>query len=86
MGIEKSKCEHRCRNTCAMLSEALQDETKKISYYETMLNDCDDPAMKHFVTEIIGVHTRLVKRITEKLSTIKSNAEVLDDIMTSYEG
>ncbi len=85
MGTEKIDCEHRCRNSCAMLSEALGDEKKKIVYYETMLGDCDDPAMKNFVLELLEMHKLLVARIGEKLHVIRANAAVLDDIIEGFE-
>jgi hypothetical protein len=69
-----------------MLSDALKDEKKKIAYYEVMLAECDDPAMRNFVNEVADSHRTLVKCITEKLNQIKANAEVLDDIITSFEG
>jgi hypothetical protein len=86
MGTAKGECEHRCRNTCAMLVEALQDEKKQIAYFETMLGVCDDPAIKSFVKELIETHGLLVNQIKEKLGVIKANAEVLDDIITGFEG
>ena len=85
MGTGKGDCEHQCRNSCAMLSDALRDEKKKIAYYETMLGDCDDPAMKSFVIEILETHKTLVARIGEKLDVIKVNAEILDDIIEGFE-
>jgi hypothetical protein len=69
-----------------MLCDALQDEKKKITYYETMLTECDDPAMQKFVNEVMELHKTLVGRITEKLNVIRANAEVLDGIITSFEG
>lgn len=85
MGTEKSNCEHRCRNTCAMLNDALQDEKKRIAYYESMLNVCDDPAVKNFTNEVLETHRLLVFRIGEKLEEIKANAKVLDDIIDGFE-
>jgi len=69
-----------------MLSEALQDEKKAMVYYETMLRECDDPAMQRFVKEVVETHSSLVRRITERLNVIKANAEVLDDIITGIDG
>lgn len=85
MGTGKGDCEHRCRNTCAMLSDALQDERRRIAYFETMLGDCDDPAMKNFVQELIETHKLLVNQISERLNEIKANARVLDDIIEGFE-
>ncbi len=81
----KRDCDHRCRNTCALLSEALGDEKRMIAYYEDMLTKCNDPAVKNFVNELIETHGIVVGRITEKLEIIRANAEVLDNIITSFE-
>jgi rubrerythrin len=86
MGATKTQCEHRCRNTCAMLDEALQNEQKQIAFFESMLADCDDPVVKKFAKEVVDSHTLLANRIKEQLDTIKANAEVLDGVMTSFEG
>jgi hypothetical protein len=85
MGTGKGDCEHRCRTTCAMLSDALQDERRRITYFEKMLVDCDDPAMRNFVKELIETHKLLVNRISERLNEIKANARVLDDIIEGFE-
>ena len=82
----KRDCDHRCRNTCALLSEALGDEKRTIVFYEEMLTKCDDPAVKNFVKELIETHRIVVSQITEKLESIRANAEVLDNIITSFEG
>lgn len=85
MGIGTTVCQHRCRNTCAMLSAAWQDEIKKIAYLEQMLKECDEPEMRKFVKELIYSHELLSNRITERLNVIKARAEVLDDIIESFE-
>jgi hypothetical protein len=68
-----------------MLVDALRDEKKLIAYYESILTQCNDPAIKHFVSEIIATHGLLVGRIIEQLNVIRANSEVLDDIMTSFD-
>lgn len=83
--MENVECEHRCRNTCTMLNDALRDEMMKIAYYEKMLLDCNEPEMRKFVKEVISTHNALMDRITDRLDVIKTNAEVLDDIIASFE-
>jgi hypothetical protein len=85
MGKEEKTCQHRCRNTCSMLHEALRDEAVKIAFYETMLGECDDPAMRKFVKELVGTHEQMIERIRERLSVISANAEALDGVIASYE-
>jgi len=50
-----------------------------------MLDDCNDPAMRKFVKELIETHELLLARMSAKLSEIKANAEVLDDIIEGFE-
>ncbi len=85
MGNEKVECDHRCRNTCAMLAEGLHEELSQVVYYERLVKNCDDPETKKFAEEILGSHRELARRITEQLSTIKTKAQMLDAIIASYE-
>ena len=85
MGAEKTDCDHRCRNICAMLAEGLDDEKKRLAYYSKMVNECDEPETKKFARELLDAHTDLARRIAERLSIIKTKAQVLDEIIASYE-
>jgi hypothetical protein len=85
MGNEKILCEHGCRNTCAMLIDALKDEKQKLTYYESMMSQCDEPEMRKFIKEIIGSHHSIIKRMTDRLSEIRARAESLDGVISSYE-
>lgn len=80
------ECEHRCRNTCAMLNDALRSELARVKEYEKMLVECDDPEMLKFVRELVGTHKAVINSITERLDVIKANAGVLDDIISGFEG
>ncbi len=85
MGVENVDCDHRCRNTCAMLAEGLRAETKQVAYYEQMLRDCDEPEMKKCAKELRDAHKDLAHRIAERLSIIQTKAQVLDEIIAGYE-
>lgn len=85
MGTAKVECQHRCRNTCEMLSDAMMRERKLIAHFETMISDCRDPHIRDFAGELAKEHTQLLTRIGQKLSEIKVNAEVLDDIIESFD-
>jgi rubrerythrin len=85
MGKGKAECEHSCRNTCAKLNEALQDELKKIEFYEAALVECDEPEIKKFIKEIAEEHRRLATRLSDRLSEIKAKSQVLDGVIASFE-
>lgn len=85
MGLEKVNCQHACRNTCAMLAEALRDETDIVRHFETMLAECDEPEMRKFVKEMTESHSLLANRISEKLKEIKARADVLDGVISSFD-
>lgn len=85
MSAGKSECEHRCRNTCALLNEALLEEEKRVAFYESMVAECSDPSVKKFTLELASEHRRLLSRIREKLAEIGARAEILDDIIDGFE-
>jgi rubrerythrin len=85
MTKEKNSCQHRCRNTCSMLHEALRDEAGKIAFYEQMLGECDDPAMRKFVKELVSIHNGLIEKIRDRLNEISATAEALDGVIASFE-
>ena len=85
MGLEKAHCQHACRNTCALLAEALKDEMNIVRHFETMLAECDEPGMRKFVKEMMESHSLMANRISEKLKEIKARAEVLDGVISSFD-
>jgi len=85
MTEQKLECDHRCRNTCALLAGALKDEKKIVEYFETVLAKCDDPGIVAFVKELRTTHARVADEIESKLNEIKANAEILDDIIEGFD-
>ncbi len=85
MSAESIRCDHRCRNACAMLAQGLKQEETQIAYYESLLKQCDEPEIRKFTSEILSLHRDLASRIAERLNRIKTTAGVLDDIISSYE-
>ncbi len=85
MTKNKMECEHRCRNTCAMLSRILKDERSAVEACDTMIRDCDDPAMIGFARELLKTHSSLEKQIENALSDIKAKAGILDDVIEGLE-
>ena len=85
MGKGKAECEHNCRNTCAKLNEALQDELKKVEFYEVAFAECDEPEIRKFIKETGEEHRRLATKLSDKLSEIRAKSQVLDGVIASFE-
>ncbi len=85
MSTEKIECDHRCRNTCAMLSAALKDEQKAVRYFEAVIQQCDDPGRVAFAKDLHKAHTLAAQKIEERLRQIRASAEILDDIIEGLE-
>ncbi len=85
MAHELITCDHRCRNTCAMLQQSLQKETEQVTFFETLLKECTEPEVRKFAEEFLGVHRDLARRITDQLNVIRTKAQTLDAIIASYE-
>ncbi len=85
MAEDKIECEHRCRNTCAMLTRILRDERSTIESCNKMLHDCEDPAMIQLAEQLLKIHSGLTKQIESTLVEIGAKAGILDDIIEGLE-
>ncbi len=85
MTADQSDCEHRCRNTCAMLTRVLRDERSAIESCNQMLRDCEDPAMIAFAKDIVKTHSSTAAQIESALNEIKARAGILDDMIEGLE-
>ena len=77
-------CLHACRNTCAMLNEALRKETAVVRFYEELLDECNFPEVKSFVTEVVDEKRKGILRIIQKLNEIHARSQSLDGIYSSF--
>jgi hypothetical protein len=77
-------CEHACRNTCAMLNEALRKETAIVRYYEGLLEECNFPEVRSFVTDFVEEKRNGILRIIQKLNEIHARSQSMDGIYSSF--
>lgn len=78
-------CIHACKNSCAMLNEALRKETELIRFHEAILEECSYPEIREFITEITEAKRDLVLRIIQKLNEMHARSQVIDGIISSFE-
>ncbi|HTX18682.1 MAG TPA: hypothetical protein VMG34_08475 [Bacteroidota bacterium] len=85
MNLENVRCEHLCRNTCAMLSAALAQETLTVRFYQSVLSQCDEPDVSGFVRGLVEERSASVIKIMQKLNELKARSQVMDGIQTSFQ-
>ncbi len=78
------KCMHACKNTCAMLNEALRKEAAIVRFYESMLDDCNLPEVRSFITETIDDKRKAILRIIQKLNEIHARSQAIDGLISSF--
>ncbi|RPI06581.1 MAG: hypothetical protein EHM64_02560 [Ignavibacteriae bacterium] len=76
------KCNHDCRITCIMLTEAMHKETEMIQFYETLMTECDYPAVNSFVRGILEEKSRIVLHINQKLNEIRACGQVSNGVIS----
>lgn len=85
MNENSVRCAHACRNTCAMLSEALRDESEMVSFYERLRHECNYPDVHEMLQELIEQRSRSVLMINQKLNELRARSEILDGVISSYD-
>ena len=78
------KCMHACKNTCAMLNEALRKEAAIVRFYENMLEQCNLPEVSSFVQESIEEKRQGILKIIQKLNEIHARSQVIDGMISSF--
>jgi len=78
------KCVHACKNTCAMLNEALRKEASIVRFYESMLEQCNLPEVKSFISETIEDRRKSILKIIQKLNEIHARSQVIDGMISSF--
>ena len=77
-------CAHTCKNTCAMLNEALRKETAVSKFYEEILEQCNMPDVADFVSDQIEEKRKCILRIIQKLNEIHARSQTIDGISSSF--
>jgi len=78
-------CNHDCRITCKMLTEAMRKEAEMIHFYEKLMIECDYPDVNAFVRELLEEKSRIVLHINQKLNEIRARGQVSEGIISSFE-
>ena len=76
------KCNHDCRITCKMLTEAMRKEAEMIHFYETIMTECDYPVVNSFVRELLEEKSRIVLHINQKLNEIRACGQVSNGVIS----
>jgi hypothetical protein len=85
MNLDNLRCDHQCRNTCAMLTAALAQETMTVRFYQQVLTQCDEPDVHNFVRSVVEERSASVIRIMQKLNEIKARSQTMDGIQSSFQ-
>ncbi len=84
MTEKQINCQHTCRNTCAMLNEALRKETSLVMFYKGTLDECNMPEVKDFINEIVEEKSKLILQIIQKLNEIHVRSQIIDGVASSF--
>ena len=85
MSEDEIKCMHTCRNTCAMLSEALRKEAAMVRFYEGVVTECNLPEVSSFISELIEEKRKSILLIIHKLNELHAHSQALDGIESSFD-
>ena len=78
------KCMHACKDTCAVLNEALRKEASLVRFYEGILDECNLPEVRSFITDTIEEKRKSILRIIQKLNEIHARSQVIDGMISSF--
>lgn len=78
------KCMHACKNTCAMLNEALRKEASNVRFYEGVLEECNAPDVQSFLTDLVEERRKGILKIIQKLNEIHARSQVVDGVYSSF--
>ena len=77
-------CQHTCRNTCAMLNEALRKETSLVMFYKSTLEECNIPEVKNFINDLVEEKSKIILQIIQKLNEIHLRSQIMDGVVSSF--
>lgn len=85
MNLDDLQCAHSCRNSCAMLNEAMKQESLQVQFYERLIELCDYPDVNAFLQELAEERSKTILRIVRKLNEIQARSLMIDGVMSSFE-
>ena len=80
----KADCQHACRNTCAMLNEALRKEASMVRFYEGILAECNFPEVRSFLNDLVEEKRKSILSIIQKLNELHVQSQGIDGIISSF--
>jgi hypothetical protein len=80
----KVDCQHACRNTCAMLNEALRKEASMVRFYEGILAECNFPEVRTFLIDMVEEKRKGILNIIQKLNELHVYSQSIDGIISSF--
>lgn len=80
----KVDCQHACRNTCAMLNEALRKEASMVRFYEGILAECNFPEVRTFLNDLVEEKRKSILSIIQKLNELHVHSQSSDGIISSF--
>lgn len=80
----KVDCQHACRNTCAMLNEALRKEASMVRFYEGILAECNFPEVRNFLINLVEEKRKSILSIIQKLNELHVQSQSGDGIISSF--
>ncbi len=84
MAEKQINCQHTCKNTCAMLNEALRKETSMIMFYKNTLEECNMPEVVNFINDLVEEKSKNILQIVQKLNEIHVRSQIIDGVASSF--
>lgn len=84
MNQDEINCQHACRNTCAMLNDALRKETAMVRFYESTIEECNLPEVSSFMNELVEEKRKVILSIIQKLNEIHVRSQSMDGVISSF--
>ncbi len=84
MTDKQSNCQHTCRNSCAMLNEALRKETSLVMFYKSTIEECNMPEVINFLNDLIEEKSKTILQLIQKLNEIHVRSQILDGVASSF--
>jgi len=84
MKSKEINCLHACKNTCAMLNEALRKEASIVRFYESISDECNYPQVRNFIQELIEEKRNGILQIIQKLNELHAHSQTTDGIISSF--
>jgi hypothetical protein len=66
-------CDHECRYDCTLLTEALRRESELGKFYDSILEQCNEPDVRAFILELAERRRVWIGQIVSKINHLYSS-------------